>query len=781
MIFIAYLLIGLLFWKMLSALRRLDAIELKLLQQSVTARAALAELPSVTAPITKPEPPASAATPATEPKSEQPTDMPTLPPTPPQAQSGLLDEMLRGSGGWEELIGRNLLNKLGALVLVIGIALFLSYSFANMRPAGRAFTSLAVSAALLVSGVFVETKERYRAFSRGIMASGWAGLYFTSYAMYALPEAQIIESPVVGTMLMIAVAISMVGHSLRYRVQSLTALAFGCIFAALALSPLNTLVAISLIPLAVAMLYLARRLDWNALAIFAAGGTYAVFLTRPASDAPLWTIQMMLFIFWAMFEGFDLLRPRGSKSNSPMHQALYVVNALAGLGASVMLWDRLASDSMWLFSSGAALLYLASAWIRFALNDETYHQCSLAISALLAGLAIFERVPGLWASIGLMLEAEILFFAANRLRVPTAKVLSWVGFAAAFFEISRHFGESIVLGGIRVANTSPSLGVIATLFYLNRYLSSETFWSYFASTFVTLITLQEGERSRDGFGLIQLAWSALLFELGFQKKLREFRLQSYAVAGIGFGITGVMVAFRSPAWPAALGAVVFYAHTLRSQVSLPHASERERKFVSVGGSLATTILIALFVHRAVPVEFEAVALMAAATALVEFGLRALPMDLSWQGRMLSSIPVLMVLFDAPMEPGQRIFTSCTVAALHFWMHFRARSEPLSPGHGIAGAFVIATMLFNEVSGGMLTLSWSLEGIGLLAIGFIVRDRWLRLSGLALLLLCIGKVFFYDLRNLETMYRILSFIGLGVILLAVSWIYTRFKEQVQRLL
>jgi len=32
-----------------------------------------------------------------------------------------------------------------------------------------------------------------------------------------------------------------------------------------------------------------------------------------------------------------------------------------------------------------------------------------------------------------------------------------------------------------------------------------------------------------------------------------------------------------------------------------------------------------------------------------------------------------------------------------------------------------------------------------------------------------------------MYYILSFIALGLIMLCVSWIYTRFREQVRRLL
>jgi uncharacterized membrane protein len=90
-------------------------------------------------------------------------------------------------------------------------------------------------------------------------------------------------------------------------------------------------------------------------------------------------------------------------------------------------------------------------------------------------------------------------------------------------------------------------------------------------------------------------------------------------------------------------------------------------------------------------------------------------------------------------------------------------------------------IYQRVSGGMLTLSWGLEGIGLLTAGFILRERTLRLGGLALLVACIGKVFVYDLSSLETPYRILSFLSLGAILLTVSLIYTRFKEKLQKYL
>ena len=78
-------------------------------------------------------------------------------------------------------------------------------------------------------------------------------------------------------------------------------------------------------------------------------------------------------------------------------------------------------------------------------------------------------------------------------------------------------------------------------------------------------------------------------------------------------------------------------------------------------------------------------------------------------------------------------------------------------------------------------TWGIEGVSLLLAGFPLRERVLRLAGLALFFVCVLKLFVYDLRELETLYRIFSFIALGLILLGVSWIYTRFRGHIQRYL
>ena len=82
---------------------------------------------------------------------------------------------------------------------------------------------------------------------------------------------------------------------------------------------------------------------------------------------------------------------------------------------------------------------------------------------------------------------------------------------------------------------------------------------------------------------------------------------------------------------------------------------------------------------------------------------------------------------------------------------------------------------------MLTMACGIQGVILLISGFPLRDRMLRLWGLVLLLACIGSCSCGNLRHLETLPRIFSFIVLGIILLADSWIYTRFRERVAKFL
>ncbi|HEX6186387.1 MAG TPA: DUF2339 domain-containing protein [Pyrinomonadaceae bacterium] len=76
----------------------------------------------------------------------------------------------------------------------------------------------------------------------------------------------------------------------------------------------------------------------------------------------------------------------------------------------------------------------------------------------------------------------------------------------------------------------------------------------------------------------------------------------------------------------------------------------------------------------------------------------------------------------------------------------------------------------------LSVVWALYGAGLLLAGYARRSRLLRLLGLALLGVTAVKVFALDLSALDRAYRIVSFIVLGAILLAVSYLYQRSQQR-----
>jgi hypothetical protein len=96
--------------------------------------------------------------------------------------------------------------------------------------------------------------------------------------------------------------------------------------------------------------------------------------------------------------------------------------------------------------------------------------------------------------------------------------------------------------------------------------------------------------------------------------------------------------------------------------------------------------------------------------------------------------------------------------------------------------VLLTMLISErVQGRLLTVWLGAEGAVLLGTGFALNDRWFRLSGLALFLVCIAKLFIHDLRELDTLSRILSFLILGLVMMAASWVYTKYRERIRKLL
>lgn len=89
------------------------------------------------------------------------------------------------------------------------------------------------------------------------------------------------------------------------------------------------------------------------------------------------------------------------------------------------------------------------------------------------------------------------------------------------------------------------------------------------------------------------------------------------------------------------------------------------------------------------------------------------------------------------------------------------------GGNLAGG-VIGSVEFYSYS-----VAWLVCGLGLLGAGMLKDSKALRVGSLLFMLLTVVKVFVFDAGELEGLYRVFSFLGLGLSLIGLSYFYTRF--------
>jgi uncharacterized membrane protein len=78
-----------------------------------------------------------------------------------------------------------------------------------------------------------------------------------------------------------------------------------------------------------------------------------------------------------------------------------------------------------------------------------------------------------------------------------------------------------------------------------------------------------------------------------------------------------------------------------------------------------------------------------------------------------------------------------------------------------------------------SIAWLAFGVALLGIGIAVNSERARLASAAVIALTIGKAFLIDMSTLTGAYRALSFMGLGLVLVAIGWLYQRVLFRRQR--
>ena len=422
----------------------------------------------------------------------------SIPEAPPRKS---LFERLRGTLPLEELLGGNLFAKIGIILLVLGLAYWGKGELVSMGPEARVALLYAVAATILGGGIWLEGKERYRLIGRTGIGGGWATLFFATYAMYHVPPMTVMTSNTLNCILMLLVSIAMVAHTLRYKSQVVTGLAFLLAFWTVAQNQDSVYALSAGVILAAGIVAIALRMGWFELEVFGILASYAnhfYWLYRLFPDGvaghpfpQFWPSAVILIFYWAIFRISYIAR----SIKAPRDETISTIAALTNtiLLLAVMKFQSTRPDLAF-----AALLGLGAMEFLFGQLPITRRRRPAFILLTVIGtMLMFASVPFKYSgnSIALfwMIAAEALLIAGIvQLEVLFRRLGLLAGFITGLLvvyeawniiDLSQHSDLPRIQDGVLLLTCS-------ALFYVNALFIYRKWHPLFEGFDSTIIALQ---------------------------------------------------------------------------------------------------------------------------------------------------------------------------------------------------------------------------------------------------------------------------------------------------
>ena len=620
----------------------------------------------------------------------------------------------------EATIGRDWFNKIGIVTLVLGVVFFILYTFQYLGPAMKIALGFAIGGGMLGVGVWLERRPGMRWYALGPIGGGWALLYFTTYAMHHIPAVRLLQSPLLDLCLLGVVATGAVWHSLKYRSEYVTAVALLLGFITVTVAQVTTFTLLATVLLVTALCWLVMRLRWHQLYLFGVLASYATYL------------------FW--------IRPQIDASR-----------IAAGMFANV------AEAQFWLKMGFLALYWLAYQCALLTLNEQRPVRRQALLAATLVNALGFTQL--------VLLTMDPLYHDLRYLFL-----LATGGVYVLSSPVARRRGlptieSTHLLLGLTMA------AVAVPLKFTGHWVN---IWWTLAVPFFAWLGLRYARWPYRAFaaGLAVavlgrwLVWdivnaSAVVFPAWFI----TWRLAVGCLAAASFVAAGWcyrLPRFRDVLW-------LHERHAFRAYV------------------IAAAVILWTLIYKEVSTPWITASWTATATSLVLAGwwLRDRVLRLSGLiGAAFAWVVAISAVAWAWWGFGNQAWWhwASAVRVVALWCACNALLRIKRTGERftferwypdvctIAAVLLLTRLLGVEVAKRWLSVAWAVEGAVVLALGFGVRDRVLRISGLSLLGLLVFKILFVDLAGAETVYRILSFIVAGLVLLVASYAYTRFSSR-----
>ncbi len=659
---------------------------------------------------------------------------------------------------WEALIGGKLLNRIGALALIIGVGFFLKHAIDNqwINELTRVLIGVAVGV-ICLWGADRTHKKGFQIFSQGLVGAGIAILYLSVYAsfnFYQLVSLQVAFG--------LMGAVTVVAFLEAFRNDSLAVSFLACLGGLLTPVILSTgeshevglfayLIALNLGVMGV----LLRKAPWVLLEPLSLVGTYAIFfswLQAYYTTALTLTALIFLGLLWAIYHGVDLFRVvTAQRSFAEFRRALCWLHAVLAFAALYGICIPHGVSSTACAAAIAATLYISSnlfverrlsgvngAAIQYGLTGFTFLAWAVALQYESFTIALLWTIEGLllvW--VGTRSHRRYVWIAGLVLFGITALTLLSLDGSLAALSLE---GYRPLLSLRALAYVFLAASVCASVYLVRKARLSdstvltETLHYGWILLLFTLLTVETNDLFRSWMnGASDHQQEALAFT----------RWMVMALVWSLYALVLVWLARRADIRP------VLFSGISLALVAACLAGLRGIAFDPL------TAFTPVFNIRVYALLFIA--------AVMFLGIRWLGnsrVQSTWipelrEAILIVGVALLLVLFTGETRD---MFEQAMASA---------------GSSAVQGSVAEAARLENLKQ---LSLSgiWLVFSIAVMTFGIWRRTRTLRLIAMVLFGITILKIFTYDLSFLDTLYRIFSFVALGLILLTVSYLYQRYR-------
>jgi len=633
--------------------------------------------------------------------------------------------------GMEFMLGGKAAAFAGAAILLIGIVFLVGYAIQNswIGPGARVIIGLLLGGGLVGTGYLLESKGggKYGVLARAVTGAGSALFYFVVFAAYGIYH--LIGATACGAGLFVS-ALAVFGLAMVYNSQAVGVLSvLGAFITPLLLDGemekgLFPLIYVAVINAPVFLLGIRRK--WQALYNVSFVFTIVYFIVwldwigSGESGAGL----LFAVIYFAEFAGLGLLKLRCEQKVSGRRIDIIRLFAASLLLLWAVYW--VINEAGWNQWMGLAYLLMALLHMGFAgLARRNLSRFSEDILAFLAGgllfavLALPAQLDGEWVSLGWALEGVVLAWFAVRVKSRTllgaASLIGSIGILKALcFDVGLYVKTPNPFVNVRFGVSLVSCGLLGVQGWLAGRFAGEE---------------KDSGRWRDVLwwggivaGLVVFA-ADMFWTLGFTDEW------AWLLISMSLLIVGALIILtvRPGSSIRTLGA--FLLGILPVQIVW--------FYLFVGCDL--------FTDRWVPFQSPVPWLLLVELGVVAFWLQQrLPKD-----RCVGPFP----------GAGYRL--ALTLASL-------------------ACALLVLTLELHQIqsewSGPLITILWAFWALGLIIFGLIRRVAPYRIVGLILFGLTTLKVLLVDSSALSGIERIAAFMGAGVLLLVLSFVYQKVSAR-----